>query len=97
MAAAHTHLYLPSASRKTSTRKRRDNRVIGRKEGRRKRSKNSARGTDDGWMERANELVQVVRIERGDENEGDKRVYVNYPTVQQYIFMSLRQKCIEII
>lgn len=48
-------------------------------------------------MNRTNEMVQAMKIEQGDENKGDTRVYVNYPTVQQYIFMSLRQKCIEIL
>lgn len=48
-------------------------------------------------MKTTNEVVRAMKIEEGDEDEGGKRVYVNYPTVQQYIFLSLRQKCIETI
>lgn len=46
-------------------------------------------------MKGANEVVRAMKIEERDESEGGKRVYVNYPAVQQYIFMSLRQKCID--
>lgn len=42
-------------------------------------------------------VVQVMKIEEKDEDEGEQRGYVNYPTVQQYIFMPQRQKCIETI
>lgn len=34
-------------------------------------------------------MVQVMKIEEWDENERKQRAYVNYPTVQQYIFMKM--------
>lgn len=47
-------------------------------------------------MEKKTKVVRAKKIEEGHENEGgNKRVHVNYPGVEQYIFMSLRQKCID--
>ena len=40
-------------------------------------------------MKRTSQVVQATKIEEKDEDEGRKRGYVNYPTVQQYIFVSL--------
>lgn len=34
-------------------------------------------------------MVQVMKKEEWDENEKKQSVYVNYPTVQQYIFMKM--------
>lgn len=68
-------------------------RVTEKKDGRRKGAKVMQKKQKK-VMDEKHQVVQAMKIEEGDEKEGGKRVYVNYPTVQQYIFMSLRQKCI---
>lgn len=77
--------------------KDKEGRETGKKDGRKKRYKNNAEGKKGRNMKRTNEKVQATKIEEKDEDEGGERGYVNYPTAQQYIFMSLRQKCIETI